>query len=312
MTKTKLMRGGVRISRGRVAGIVAGIVSGAFLGGLTNELGPLIALGIGLGTFTTVTGAAEIIRVLQAWGNRNPDRRDEVNEFISNIDMMEPIYELGTKLIDSGDTLGYMNWVDRLRRFPGMSDRFRTGLSRIILENPDGSLSFGIRTPIEMAAERRLRGEPETPVETPVETTTRTNPLRVTTVPVEPSDTAIEIENPMRIGTGATSSTLTNRLKFLKKHGLPADTSLSMKEMAKLSGFPIQALNAVKRRGVGAWKTSIGSVRMKDGSKNPSAPRTSKMSKEQWSLGRVFAFLMKTKKVFYGADNDIREKYNLS
>lgn len=103
----------------------------------------------------------------------------------------------------------------------------------------------------------------------------------------------------------------TNRLKFLKKHELPSDTSLSLSEMAKLSGFPIQALRLVRDRGIGAWKNSIGSVRMKDGSKNPSAPRTSKMSKEQWSLGRVFAFLMKTKKVFYGADNDIREAYGL-
>ena len=41
------------------------------------------------------------------------------------------------------------------------------------------------------------------------------------------------------------------------------------------------------------------------------APMSMKLSKETWAYGRVYAFVMKTKKVFYDADNDIREAYGL-
>lgn len=103
----------------------------------------------------------------------------------------------------------------------------------------------------------------------------------------------------------------TNKKQFLKKHDLPEDTSLSLEDMSALSGMPVGALQAVYNRGVGAWKTSPASVRMKDGSKDYSAPRSRKMSKQQWAGGRVYAFLMKTKKVYYGADDDVREHYGL-
>lgn len=103
----------------------------------------------------------------------------------------------------------------------------------------------------------------------------------------------------------------TNKKKFLKLHGLPETTSLSMEDIATLADMPIEALEIVRNRGVGAWKTSPSSVRMKDGSKNYSAPRSRKMSKEQWSAGRVYAFAVKSPKVYYGADDDVREKYGL-
>jgi hypothetical protein len=104
---------------------------------------------------------------------------------------------------------------------------------------------------------------------------------------------------------------LTNKKQFLKKHSLPEDTSLSLEDMSNLSGMPVEALQTVYNRGVGAWKQNPGSVRLMDGSKNPSAPRSRKMSKEQWGASRVYAFLMKTKKVYYGADDDVREHYGL-
>ena len=37
----------------------------------------------------------------------------------------------------------------------------------------------------------------------------------------------------------------TNRERFLKKHGLPRDTSLDLKEISKLSGMPFSALKMV-------------------------------------------------------------------
>ncbi len=105
---------------------------------------------------------------------------------------------------------------------------------------------------------------------------------------------------------------MTNREKFLKIHGLPKDTSLSIEQISKLSGMPETALQQVYNRGVGAWRSNIRSVRLRPASgfgpafmKDVDAPRSAKLSKEQWGMGRVFAFVMKTKKVFYGADKDI-------
>jgi hypothetical protein len=104
----------------------------------------------------------------------------------------------------------------------------------------------------------------------------------------------------------------TNRVQFLKKYGLPEDTSLSLNDIASLTGIPHEALQNVFNRGIGAWKTSPTSVRVKSSfDKVAKAPRTSRIGKEQWSFARVYAFVMKTKKVYYGSDNDIREHYKL-
>ena len=110
---------------------------------------------------------------------------------------------------------------------------------------------------------------------------------------------------------------ITNRLRFLKKHGLPKDTSLSLSEIAKLSGFPPKALQEVYNRGVGAWKTNNVSVRLRPGTpygkayeKNVPAPPSAKLTAEQWGFGRVFAFVMKTDKVFHDADRDVAVAYH--
>ena len=107
----------------------------------------------------------------------------------------------------------------------------------------------------------------------------------------------------------------TNREKFLKFFDLPKHTSLSLEEIAELSQIPKEALQEVYNRGVGAWKTNLASVRLqKDYSKNPDTskyPRSARLTKEQWSYGRVFAFVLGTSKVFYGADKDIAKKYGL-
>ena len=104
----------------------------------------------------------------------------------------------------------------------------------------------------------------------------------------------------------------TNRLKFLKIFDLPSDTSLSLEQIAELSGMPKSALQEVYNRGIGAYKTNPQSVRMKGTfQKNVNAPMSMKLSAEQWGFGRVYAFVMGTKKVFEGADKDIVKKYKL-
>jgi len=104
----------------------------------------------------------------------------------------------------------------------------------------------------------------------------------------------------------------TNRKQFFKSFGLPEETSLSIEELSSLTGIPIDALQIVYNRGIGAWKTSPQSIRLeKSYDKDPTKPRKSKLSKEQWAFGRLYAFLNKSKKVYYGSDNDVREKYGL-
>jgi hypothetical protein len=110
----------------------------------------------------------------------------------------------------------------------------------------------------------------------------------------------------------------TNRERFLKLHGLPKDTSLSLTEISKLSDIPEEALQKVYNRGTGAWRTNIRSVRLRPASgfgpafkKDVDAPRSAKLTKEQWSMARVYAFVMKTRKVFHGADKDIAVEFNL-
>lgn len=110
----------------------------------------------------------------------------------------------------------------------------------------------------------------------------------------------------------------TNREKFLKKHGLPMDTHLSLIEISKKADIPLNALRKVFERGIGAYKSNLESVRLKPGTKygpafkkNVDAPRSAKLSPEMWAYGRVYAFAMKTPKVFKGADRDIAEMYDL-
>lgn len=87
---------------------------------------------------------------------------------------------------------------------------------------------------------------------------------------------------------------------FKKKHNVPVSQGLSLKEIAKLSGMPEKALQEVYNKGIGAYKT------------NPESVRPQVTSKEQWAFARVYAFVMKTKSVYYGSDDSIRIKYKLT
>jgi len=105
---------------------------------------------------------------------------------------------------------------------------------------------------------------------------------------------------------------MTNRTAFLRKHNLPTDTSLSLPEIASYSGMPVAALRKVYEKGLGAYSSNPESVRVKGTfKKDPSAPLSKKLSAPQWAFARVFAFVMKTKKVFYGADRHIAEAHHL-
>ena len=90
-----------------------------------------------------------------------------------------------------------------------------------------------------------------------------------------------------------------NSTAFKRKHGVSPDDSLSLSDIAKLSGFPRAALQEVYNRGIGAFKT------------NPKSVRPQVKSKEQWAFARVYSFVMKRATTFGGSDKDIATKYKL-
>jgi len=104
-----------------------------------------------------------------------------------------------------------------------------------------------------------------------------------------------------------------NSREFKKKHGLSVDETLSLADISRLSGFPRPALQEVYNRGIGAYKTNPESVRLQGSfKKDASAPRSARLSKEQWAMARVYSFVMKRQSTFGGADKDIASKYKLA
>lgn len=86
---------------------------------------------------------------------------------------------------------------------------------------------------------------------------------------------------------------MTNKQDFNKRHKQPINESNTKKEVSKLSGIKISILDDVYDRGIGAYKSNPESVRTKSGAKNPKAPLSKKMSKEQWAMARVYSFVNK-------------------
>lgn len=99
--------------------------------------------------------------------------------------------------------------------------------------------------------------------------------------------------------------------QFLKKYGLPEDTSLSLEDISAITGIPSDALQIVYNRGIGAWKTNPESVRLQFSfHKKKNAPRQSRLSKEAWAAARVYSFVMGGP-TFQTADKDVAEHYGL-
>ena len=111
---------------------------------------------------------------------------------------------------------------------------------------------------------------------------------------------------------GRAERVVTNRERFYKAHGIRLSKSLSIEEIAKVSGYPVGLLRKVYERGRGAWKSNPESVRLKERyTKDASAPRSAKLSAEQWGYGRIYSFLMMNPGTFYGADRDLAVQYGL-
>jgi len=95
---------------------------------------------------------------------------------------------------------------------------------------------------------------------------------------------------------------MTYREKFLKKYKLE-DKSYSLDQLSRISGIPLRTLLQVQKRGYGAYYTQPSSVRMKGSfKKGVDAPMSMKLSPQQWSMARVYSFIMGNPK----HDNDLR------
>lgn len=89
---------------------------------------------------------------------------------------------------------------------------------------------------------------------------------------------------------------MTWKEKYNKKYGYPKDKSHSLSDIAKDTGINERGLQKIYNKGVGAWKTNIGSVRLKkDFTKNKNTskyPRKTRLGKEQWAMARVYSAVM--------------------
>lgn len=96
----------------------------------------------------------------------------------------------------------------------------------------------------------------------------------------------------------------THRENVLKRYNL--SKGVTIKKLSALSGVPQSILQRVYDRGIGAYETNPESVRVKDSFvKDPKAPLSKKLSKQQWAMARVYSFLDNNPK----HDNDLRKKF---
>ncbi len=101
----------------------------------------------------------------------------------------------------------------------------------------------------------------------------------------------------------------TNKERYNKKYGFKKDTAHSKQDISKRTGIPMRILNKVYDRGVGARRSNPASVRqVGTGKKVGGKSLKGKMSAEQWAMGRVYAFVMKSSGTWSKADKDLAEK----
>jgi hypothetical protein len=110
---------------------------------------------------------------------------------------------------------------------------------------------------------------------------------------------------------------MTHRENVLRRLGFPTTIHLSLPMLAIHTGIPLSALQEVYNRGIGAYssgKSKYGvspSVRLKGSfKKGVDAPKSQKLSKEQWAYARVYSFIDKGTD-YYTADKDIAVKYGI-
>ena len=88
----------------------------------------------------------------------------------------------------------------------------------------------------------------------------------------------------------------TYKQRLNEKYGLDKDTEHTLRILKELTGVSIKIMKEVEKRGKGANAKNLGSVRLNDYSKNNDLRKgiSKRLSMEQWSKARTFAFLFKS------------------
>lgn len=102
---------------------------------------------------------------------------------------------------------------------------------------------------------------------------------------------------------------VSNKDKYNTKYKYPKGTPHSLVDISKKTGIKKSILQAVYNRGTGAWKNNPSSVRNIKGTKGGAGK---KMSKEAWSIARVYSFVMKQSGTWGKADRDLADKVRAS
>jgi len=72
----------------------------------------------------------------------------------------------------------------------------------------------------------------------------------------------------------------TYREKFNKKYGFKKDTSHSIAEISRLTGYKVSGLRTIKKKGQGAFRS------------NPQSVRPQVKSASQWGVARIYSAVM--------------------
>ena len=80
--------------------------------------------------------------------------------------------------------------------------------------------------------------------------------------------------------------TLTYKQKFNKKYGQPLNQSNSIADIAKKTGYRLEGLRTIYRKGLGAFKS------------NPKSVRPNVKSASQWGMARTYASINPTSKAY--------------
>jgi hypothetical protein len=87
----------------------------------------------------------------------------------------------------------------------------------------------------------------------------------------------------------------TYKHKFNKKYGFPADTSHSVSEIARLTGYKLSGLKTILEKGKGAYFS------------NPQSVRPQVKDPTQWGMARIYSAVMGGKAAKIDAAHLIRQ-----
>ena len=87
----------------------------------------------------------------------------------------------------------------------------------------------------------------------------------------------------------------TYKEKFNRRYKFPHNTSHSIEEIARLTGYKLSGLRTIFRKGVGAYHT------------NPQSVRPHITSPEEWAMARVYSAVMGGKAAMIDAPHLIKK-----